>query len=197
MNDFDYDLLEEYLNLLGLELEDNPSKIKIKSAYRKLIAKNHPDKVAKLDEDIQELALNKTQELNEAYDFISNNFKKIYEWNYNESDTNDYSVDENKKQSNKDKSESSVSDDKPRGNWFWGYAATESKPEYYGLHFLIIPSFFLFINWQDFSFDNIFYDWGDMTFHAISRIWMLWLVIYFIIARLFGAKGIHPNDITW
>ena len=77
MNDFDYDLLEEYLNLLGLELEDNPSKIEIKSAYRKLMAKNHPDKVNKLDKEIQDIAEKRTQELNEAFKYIEKNYTPL------------------------------------------------------------------------------------------------------------------------
>ena len=56
MNYFDYELLERYLNLFGFDLEQNPSKIEIKSAYRKLIAKNHPDKVSGLDKEIQDVA---------------------------------------------------------------------------------------------------------------------------------------------
>ena len=92
MNDFDYELLERYLNLFGFDLDQNPSKIEIKSAYRKLIAKNHPDKVNKLDKEIQDVAEKRTQELNEAFDYIEKNYtpkpmserlQKINEENFN------------------------------------------------------------------------------------------------------------------
>ena len=81
MNYFDYELLERYLNLFGFDLDQNPSKIEIKSAYRKLIAKNHPDKVSKLDKEIQDVAKKRTQELNEAFDYIEKNYEpqKVYE----------------------------------------------------------------------------------------------------------------------
>ena len=74
MNYFDYELLERYLNLFGFDLDQNPSKIEIKSAYRKLIAKNHPDKVSKLDKEIQDVAKKRTQELNEAFKYIEKNY---------------------------------------------------------------------------------------------------------------------------
>ena len=74
MNYFDNELLEEYLNLFGFDLYKNPSKVEIKSAYRKLMAKNHPDKVSSLGKEIQELANKKTQVLNEAFDYIEKNY---------------------------------------------------------------------------------------------------------------------------
>ena len=74
MNYFDYELLDRYLNLFGFDLDQNPSKIEIKSAYRRLIAKNHPDKVNKLDKEIQDVAEKRTQELNEAYQYIEKNY---------------------------------------------------------------------------------------------------------------------------
>ncbi len=74
MNDFDYDLLERYLNLFGFDLDQNPSLKELKLAYRKLMAKNHPDKVNKLDKEIQDVAEKRTQELNEAFDYIEKNY---------------------------------------------------------------------------------------------------------------------------
>ena len=77
MNDFDNELLERYLKLFGFDLDQNPSKIEIKSAYRKLMAKNHPDKVNKLDKEIQDIAEKRTQELNEAFKYIEKNYTPL------------------------------------------------------------------------------------------------------------------------
>ena len=70
MNDFDYELLDRCLKLFGFDLDQNPSLKELKSAYRKLIAKNHPDKVGSLDKEIQDLANERTQAINEAFDYI-------------------------------------------------------------------------------------------------------------------------------
>ena len=77
MNDFDYDLLERYLNLFGFDLDQNPSLKELKLAYRKLMAKNHPDKVNKLDKEIQDIAEKRTQELNEAFKYIEKNYTPL------------------------------------------------------------------------------------------------------------------------
>ena len=74
MNDFDYELLERCLKLFGFDLDQNPSLKELKSAYRKLIAKNHPDKVGSLDKEIQDVAKKRTQELNEAFEYIEKNY---------------------------------------------------------------------------------------------------------------------------
>lgn len=44
----------------------------IKSAYKQKIKEYHPDRVANLGDEIRELAGRKTQEINQAYNFLKN-----------------------------------------------------------------------------------------------------------------------------
>ena len=59
-----------------LGLEKPYSEKEIKSAYRKLIAQYHPDRVSAMGSEIKELAEAKTKEINEAYDFFRNKFEE-------------------------------------------------------------------------------------------------------------------------
>lgn len=43
----------------------------IRAAYRREMTNYHPDKVAHLGNDLQELAKNKTQEINQAYEQLT------------------------------------------------------------------------------------------------------------------------------
>lgn len=56
---------EECFAVLGLK--SNATNEQIKFAYKKLITQYHPDKVANLGSELQELASKKTKEINEAY----------------------------------------------------------------------------------------------------------------------------------
>lgn len=62
-----------YANIL--ELKGKCTKEEIKSAYRKLIAEYHPDKVAHLGTELRELASTKAKALNEAFEFFSKKYK--------------------------------------------------------------------------------------------------------------------------
>lgn len=52
---------------ITLGVEESASNADIQSAYHKLIEMYHPDKVAHLGESLQQLAHQKTFEINEAY----------------------------------------------------------------------------------------------------------------------------------
>ena len=68
----------EYAKLLGVEV--NAPFDEIKSRYRKLIAVNHPDKVAGLSEAIKQAAENETKKIIEAFEY----FKQRHKSNTNE-----------------------------------------------------------------------------------------------------------------
>jgi DnaJ-domain-containing protein 1 len=53
-----------------LEVNQNFTNEEIKKAYKQLIIQYHPDKTTNLGIEIQNLAKKKTQEINEAYNFI-------------------------------------------------------------------------------------------------------------------------------
>jgi hypothetical protein len=53
-------------NILGVKPDS--SAIEIRAAYRSLISKYHPDKVESLGEEFKEIARNKSQEINAAYE---------------------------------------------------------------------------------------------------------------------------------
>lgn len=57
-----------FYSVLGI----NPgaSAAEIKSAYKKMIIQYHPDKVVNLGPELQSLAKKKTQEINEAYQYL-------------------------------------------------------------------------------------------------------------------------------
>lgn len=59
---------EHYYNVLGIK--HSASVEEIKKAYKILMTQYHPDKVANLGIELQNLAKKKTQEINEAYNFI-------------------------------------------------------------------------------------------------------------------------------
>jgi len=64
---------QEYGKVLGLK--GGFSVADVKRAYRKLIAKYHPDKIDHLGDEFKDIAETKTREINEAYDF----FRKKYD----------------------------------------------------------------------------------------------------------------------
>ncbi len=53
-----------------LRIDSGASKDEIKSTYKKLVAKYHPDKVASLGEELKELAEKKTKDINDAYSYL-------------------------------------------------------------------------------------------------------------------------------
>ena len=72
-------VVDQYLSLGGSSIEDaykvlgvSPSATddEIRKAYRELVRKNHPDRVATLGEDVREAAKKKMQEINEAKERI-------------------------------------------------------------------------------------------------------------------------------
>ncbi|MCK4664893.1 MAG: TerB family tellurite resistance protein [Bacteroidales bacterium] len=60
-----YDDIDSAYNVL--EINKNVSNDEIKTAYRKMATKYHPDKVSYLGEDFQKIAHEKFQKVNEAY----------------------------------------------------------------------------------------------------------------------------------
>jgi len=64
-------VLEDAYKIIGVSSSSTDAEVK--KAYRKLMSKNHPDKlIAKgLPEEMIEIATNKTQEIQKAYDLIS------------------------------------------------------------------------------------------------------------------------------
>ena len=70
---------DSLLNLQGNSLEDaykvlevdpNATDDEVRSAYRRMAVKHHPDKVASLGEDIRQAANEKFQRINEAKERI-------------------------------------------------------------------------------------------------------------------------------
>lgn len=59
---------QNYYSILGVN--SNATKEEISIAYRNMIKKYHPDKVANLGQEFQELAILKTKEINFAYQKI-------------------------------------------------------------------------------------------------------------------------------
>jgi DnaJ like chaperone protein len=53
-----------------LEISPDATNDEIKTAYRKMAVKYHPDKVAHLGSDVQNAAKDKFQQLNAAYEEI-------------------------------------------------------------------------------------------------------------------------------
>ena len=64
---------EEYREILGLTNKDTPATIKTK--YKELLTKYHPDKVQHLGVEFQEMAERKSKAIMEAYEF----FQKKYD----------------------------------------------------------------------------------------------------------------------
>lgn len=63
---------EVYANVLGLEDDHTPSVIK--SAYRRLAVKYHPDKVSHLGDKIREIAEQEMKKINEAYEYFQEKY---------------------------------------------------------------------------------------------------------------------------
>jgi DnaJ-domain-containing protein 1 len=66
------DAEEEYRRILGVTNGDTPETIKTR--YKELLTKYHPDKVQHLGVEFQEMADKKTKSIMEAYEF----FQKKY-----------------------------------------------------------------------------------------------------------------------
>ena len=62
------DSLEESYKVLGVSPDVSDDDLKL--AYRKLVLKHHPDRVANLGDDIKEAATRKLQEINKAKEII-------------------------------------------------------------------------------------------------------------------------------
>ena len=60
--------IKDYYEILGVNKD--ASEAKIKTCYRDLAKKYHPDKVSYLGEDFQQAAKDKFQKVNEAYEEI-------------------------------------------------------------------------------------------------------------------------------
>ncbi|MEA1969511.1 MAG: DnaJ domain-containing protein [Thermodesulfobacteriota bacterium] len=59
-----------------LGVKKNASKEEIQAAYRKAVKEYHPDRVAHLGKDLQELANKRFIEIKEAYDILMNIYNK-------------------------------------------------------------------------------------------------------------------------
>jgi DnaJ-domain-containing protein 1 len=64
---------EEYREILGVASKDTPETIKTR--YKELLTKYHPDKVQHLGVEFQEMAERKTKAIMDAYEF----FQKKYD----------------------------------------------------------------------------------------------------------------------
>lgn len=62
-----------------LGLEKPYAEEEIKSAYRKLIAQYHPDRVSAMGPEIREVAETKAKEINEAYEYFRKKFERDQE----------------------------------------------------------------------------------------------------------------------
>lgn len=67
--------LEELRFAATLGIEKPFQEEKVKSAYRKLIAQYHPDRVSAMGPEIRDVAEVKAKEINEAYDYFSKKFE--------------------------------------------------------------------------------------------------------------------------
>ncbi len=67
--------LEDAYKIIGVT--ESATDAEVKKAYRRLMSQNHPDKLISkgLPEEMIEIATNKTQEIQKAYDLISENRK--------------------------------------------------------------------------------------------------------------------------
>ena len=67
--------LEDAYKIIGVN--ESAADAEVKKAYRRLMSQNHPDKLISkgLPEEMIEIATNKTQEIQKAYDLISKNRK--------------------------------------------------------------------------------------------------------------------------
>jgi DnaJ like chaperone protein len=64
---------EDYFKVL--ELSSNANEQEIKSAYRKMAKKYHPDRLGEVGEEVKEAALEKFRKVQEAYEFLSKQMK--------------------------------------------------------------------------------------------------------------------------
>ena len=61
-------MAKNYYEILGVDKKATPDEIK--SAYRKLAMKYHPDKVNSLGEEVRQNATEKFRKVKEAYDYL-------------------------------------------------------------------------------------------------------------------------------
>ena len=73
METINIDNEETAINVLGLK-SGKISISDIKSAYREMISKYHPDKVEHLGEEIKKVSLNKTKQINAAYNYLQSRY---------------------------------------------------------------------------------------------------------------------------
>ena len=59
-----------------LGVRENASLEEIRAAYKRAIARNHPDKVAQMDEEIRVAAETRTKQINAAYEIGARTFRK-------------------------------------------------------------------------------------------------------------------------
>ncbi len=59
-----------------LDVSESATQLEIKTAYRNLLKKVHPDKVSTLSPDLQRLAEDTTKNITEAYSVLSNTSKR-------------------------------------------------------------------------------------------------------------------------
>jgi DnaJ like chaperone protein len=64
---------KRYMNIFGLQ--ENVSEDEIKKRYRELMSQYHPDKVQHLGREFQQIAEEKTREIQEAYEYFRQDYR--------------------------------------------------------------------------------------------------------------------------
>jgi DnaJ-class molecular chaperone len=63
---------KRYMSIFGLQ--ENVSEDEIKKRYRELMSQYHPDKVQHLGREFQQMAEEKTREIQKAYDYFRQDY---------------------------------------------------------------------------------------------------------------------------